>query len=177
MIVYFARHANAGQTLQNPARDARRPLDQLGIEQATLMGRALASANIQVDEVISSPLKRATQSAALLANELGFDGKILYSTTLSKETDFSQFRQLLKKHSRREAIMVVGHNPSLSQYLSLLLTRGADDQAVQLKKGCVARVELGSRGRAVLQWCLTPKLVRSVYDSVASSSRPKTVRK
>jgi phosphohistidine phosphatase len=177
MIVYFVRHANAGQTLQNPKRDARRPLDQLGIEQATLMGRALASADIQVDEVISSPLKRATQSASLMANELGFDGKIVYSTALAKETDFAQFRQLLRKHSRREAIMLVGHNPSLSQYLSLLLTGGASDQTAQLKKGSVARVEVGSRDRAVLHWCLTPRLVRSIYDSVASSSRPKTVRK
>jgi phosphohistidine phosphatase len=174
MIVYFVRHANAGQTLQNPTRDARRPLDQTGIEQATSMGRVLAGADVQVDEVISSPLKRATQSASLIANELGFDGKIAYSTVLSKETDFEQFRQLLKKHSRSEAIMLVGHNPSLSRYLSLVLTAGASDQMTQLKKGSVARVEIDSRNRAVLHWCLTPKLVRSVYDSAASNSRPKT---
>jgi phosphohistidine phosphatase len=177
MIVYFVRHANAGQSLQNPKRDERRPLDQLGIEQATQMGRALATADVQVDEVISSPLKRATQSASLIANELGFDGKIVYSQTLAKETDFEQFRQLLRKHARREAIMLVGHNPSLSRYLSLLLTAGASDRMTQLKKGSVARVELDSHGRAVLNWFLTPKLVHSVYESIASSSRPKTVRK
>ena len=177
MIVYFVRHANAGQTLKNPKRDERRPLDQLGIEQATQMGRALAGADVQVEEVISSPLKRATQSASLIANELGFDGKIVYSPALAKETNFDQFRQLLRKHSRREAVMVVGHNPSLSRYLSLVLSGGANDRITQLKKGSVARVELDSRHRAVLNWCVTPKLVHSIYESAASSSRPKTVRK
>ena len=177
MIVYFVRHANAGQTLKNPRRDERRPLDQLGIQQATEMGRALAAAAAQVEEVISSPLKRAAQSASLIANEIGFDGKIVYSPALAKQTNFSEFRQLLRKHSRREAIMVVGHNPSLSQYLSLLLTGGASDRTTPLKKGSVARVEIGSRNRAELNWCITPKLVHSVYESVASSSRPNTVRK
>jgi phosphohistidine phosphatase len=177
MVIYFVRHASAGQSKTNPTQDARRPLDKEGIEQATMMGRVLASDGVQVDEVISSPLKRATQTAVLVANEIGFDGKIIYSPILSKESDFEQFRLLIKKHTDRDAIMLVGHNPSLSQYLSLLLSAGATDRATELKKGAVARVELDGRGRAVLHWCLTPRLVRSIYESVATSSRPKTSRK
>lgn len=175
MIVYFLRHASAGDSLSNPTRDARRALDEEGIEQSGLAGRALNSVGVQVDAVVSSPLKRATQTASLVANELGFDGKITYSTVLSEATDFAQFRLLLSQHNKREAIMLVGHNPSLSQFLSLLLSGGKTDRAVELKKGAVARVDIDSRNRAVLQWCLTPKLLRSLYDSVATNSRPKTV--
>jgi phosphohistidine phosphatase len=173
MIVYFLRHASAGQSRKDPVQDARRPLDKEGIEQSTMMGRALAAAGVQVDEVISSPLKRATQTAALVANELGYDGKIIYSTAISKEARFEHFRALLQKHSKRDAIMVVGHNPNLSQFLSQVLSGGQTDRAADLKKGSVARVELDSRGRATLHWCLTPRLLRAIDES-APRVRPKT---
>jgi len=65
--------------------------------------------------------------------------------------------------------MVVGHNPNLSQFLSQVLSAGHSERAAELKKGTVARVELDARGRATLHWCITPKLLRAVYESVANS--------
>ena len=73
--------------------------------------------------------------------------------------------------------MVVGHNPSLSRFLSLLLSNHTTDKAIDLKKGAVARVDWDGRKAAVLQWCLTPKVIRSIYETAAKSSRPKTARK
>ena len=75
--------------------------------------------------------------------------------------------------------MVVGHNPSISRFLSLLITNGAFDQAVEMKKGSVARVDYDGQ-QAALDWLLTPKIARSDRrhsDSKAASSRPKTARK
>ncbi len=177
MIIYFLRHASAGTSKSNAAQDAKRPLDKEGIEQCSYVGRALASMDVQVDVIISSPLKRATKTASLVANEMGHDGKLIFSPALAGEAKFDNFRQLLEKHAKQEAIMVVGHNPSLSQFLSLMLSGGAADKGVDLKKGAVSRVEWDSRQAAVLQWCLTPKAIRSIYETAAKSSRPKTVRK
>jgi len=74
-------------------------------------------------------------------------------------------------------VMVVGHNPSISRFLSLLVTNGAFDKAVDMKKGSVARVDHDSK-QPVLTWLLTPKVARSGHsDSKAASSRPKTARK
>jgi len=177
MIVYFLRHASAGQSKANPAQDAKRPLDKQGIEQCGYVGRALASVDVQVDVIISSPLKRATQTASLVANEIGHDSKLIFSPALAGDAEFDGFRQLLEKHLKQDAVMVVGHNPSLSRFLSLMLSGNATDKAVDLKKGAVARVEWDSRKPAILHWCLTPKLIRSIYDTAAKSSRPKTARK
>ncbi len=177
MIVYFVRHGSAGQSKTNPVQDARRPLDKDGIEQTSQMGRVLASLAVQVDTVISSPLKRATQTASLIANEIGHDGKVLFSQALSKEARFEDFRRLLQRHAKDESIMVVGHNPTLSRFLSLLVTSGATEKSMDLKKSAVACLDMDSRNRATLRWCLTPKIVRAVYDTVATSSRPKTSRK
>ena len=177
MIVYFLRHANAGQSKANPTQDAKRPLDKEGIEQCGYVGRVLASLDVQVDVIISSPLKRATQTASLVANEIGYDGKIIFSPTLGKEAEFEGFRHLLEQYLKQDAIMVVGHNPSLSQFLSLLLSGSTTDKAVDLKKGAVARVEWDNRKAASLQWCLTPKVIRTIYETAAKSSRPNTARK
>jgi hypothetical protein len=49
--------------------------------------------------------------------------------------------------------------------------------AIELKKGAVAKVEKDGRKPAVLKWCMPPKVVRSIQQASASSSRPKTVRK
>ncbi len=177
MIVYFLRHASAGQSKVNPTTDAKRPLDKEGIEQSGQIGRALNAMDVQVDAIISSPLKRASQTASLVGNEIGFDSKLTFSPALQPDASFENFRDLLQKHAKQEAIMVVGHNPSLSRFLSLVVTGGTSDRALDMKKGAVARVEVENRRPAELAWCITPKLVRALYDSSVASSRPKTSRK
>ena len=63
MLVYFLRHASAGQRKLRPSSDEKRPLDKDGIEQCQYIGRALAALDVHVDAILSSPLKRSTQTA------------------------------------------------------------------------------------------------------------------
>lgn len=174
MIVYFLRHANAGTHKANPLQDDKRPLDALGIQQSTEMGRVLAAMDVQVDALISSPLKRATQTASLVGNEIGHDSKLQTSAALRPNATFDSFRQLLTKYAALEAIMVVGHNPSMNQFVSLLLSGGTSNDVADLKKGAVARIDVSGNRSAILKWCITPKMVRAIYDANATSSRPKT---
>jgi phosphohistidine phosphatase len=173
MTLYFLRHASAGQPKKNrPEKDEKRALDQDGIEQCRYIGNALAAMDVSVDTLLSSPLKRATQTASLVGNEIGYDGKMQLEAALRPGASFEDFRALLAKNSKSEAIMVVGHNPNLSEFLSLLISEGQSDSAVDLKKGAVARVEL--RGKSgTLEWLLTPKAVRTVYASAAGRGKKK----
>ncbi len=175
MIVYFLRHASAGQRKSDARRDEKRPLDPDGIEQCRFVGAALAALDTTVDALVSSPLKRATQTAALVGNEIGFDGKMQIESALRPEADFNDFRELLRKYSKCDAIMLVGHNPNLSEFASLLLSDGNSETGVDLKKGAVAKLEVDKGG--VLEWCLTPKIVRTIYATSAARSRPKSSRK
>ena len=177
MDIYFLRHANAGEPKVNPAKDEKRPIDKLGIEQSHDVGRALAALDVNPDVIISSPLRRATQTAAVVANELGHEDKVITDAALRPEASYEKFQELLRRHSRRDAIMVVGHNPSMTEFLNKLLSNGGPMNAIELKKGAVAKVEKDGRKPAVLKWCMPPKVVRSIQQASASSSRPKTVRK
>jgi phosphohistidine phosphatase len=176
MILYFLRHASAGEHFVNPKKDEKRALDKEGIEQCGYVGRALTALDVQVDVIVSSPLKRCTQTAFLIGNELGYEGKLQLDPGLRPEAGLADFRKLIEKCARQEAIMVVGHNPNLSQFLGSVISDSGCEASLELKKGAVAKVEL-RRTSGTLQWCLTPKIVRALYDTAVESSRPKTSRK
>jgi phosphohistidine phosphatase len=174
--LYFLRHASAGVHLRTARQDEKRALDKEGIEQCGYIGRALAALNVQVDTIVSSPLKRCTQTASLVGNELGHEGKLQLDAGLRPEATLTDFRKLLEKYARQEAIMLVGHNPNLSQFLGSVICESGCEASLELKKGAVAKVEM-RRSFGTLQWCVTPKVLRVLYDTAVESSRPKTSRK
>jgi phosphohistidine phosphatase len=176
MILYFLRHASAGESLSNPKRDEKRALDPVGIDQCGYVGRALNTLGVQVSAIISSPLKRATQTASLVGNELGYEGKLALEDALRPNASFADFRKLLDKYARHDAVMVVGHNPSLSEFVGRAISENGCEARVELKKAGVVKVET-QRNSAEMQWCLTPKLLRALHASSVESSRPKTSRK
>jgi phosphohistidine phosphatase len=177
MIIYFVRHASAGTHINNPKKDEKRPLDADGIEQCGSIGRALAALNIQPDVIISSPLKRATQTASLVGNELGYESKMQLETAMRPEASFADFRRMLEKYSKHESVMVVGHNPSISDFLAKLIAKAGCEAIIDFKKGAVARVETDRRA-ATLNWFFTPKLAREIQAAAtAAKSQPKTSRK
>ena len=176
MFLYFLRHASAGQSLPNPKKDEKRGLDKDGIEQCGYVGRALAALGVQAEVIASSPLKRATQTAALVGNEMGHEGKLVLETALRPEASFSDFQKMLQKYSRLDSLMVVGHNPNLKEFLGRVISEAGCEATVDLKKGGVAKVEM-QRNSGSLSWYFTPRFVRTLYNAAAESARPKTSRK
>jgi len=174
--LYFLRHASAGEHFASPKKDEKRALDKEGIDQCGYIGRALAALDVTVDAIVSSPLKRCTQTASLVGNELGYEGKLQLDTALRPEAGLPDFRKLLEKYSRLDAVMLVGHNPNLSQFLGAVISDSGCEASTDLKKGAVAKVEM-RRTSGTLQWCLTPKVLRTLHDTAVESSRPKTSRK
>ena len=140
-------------------KDEKRALDETGIEQCGYVGRALAALDAQVDIIISSPLKRAAQTASLVGNEMGYEGKLQLEDALRPTATFADFRKMLDKYAKHDAVMVVGHNPSLSEFLGRAISQGGCEAAIELKKGAVARAEV-NRNAGSLTWCLTPKILR-----------------
>jgi len=174
MQIYFLRHANAGQ--KKVKNDEKRPLDKEGIEQSGHIGRLLSALDVHPELIISSPLKRAMQTASLVANELGYEEKIQVEPALRPSASFDAFRELLRHCAKLDSIIVVGHNPNLSRFLSLLVSNGTSDRWTDMKKGTVARVDYSGK-RSTLDWMFTPKIAKAAYSVVSANSRPKSSRK
>jgi phosphohistidine phosphatase len=101
MFLYFLRHASAGQQLSTAKKDEKRGLDKDGIEQCGYIGRALAALGVQVEIIVSSPLKRSTQTAALVGNEMGHEGKLVMENALRPQASFSDFQKCWKNMPAR----------------------------------------------------------------------------
>lgn len=164
MTLYFVRHASAGQRKFSPKKDEKRSLDAEGIHQCTQMGRILSALEVTVDAVVSSPLKRATQTASLIANEIGHEGKLGIENALRPEAKYDHFRDMLRKYAKFESLMVVGHNPNFSEFLGRMVVANGDRAYFDLKKGAVAKVE-SEQKKFVLHWLLTPRLAKASADA------------
>jgi phosphohistidine phosphatase len=175
MNIYLMRHANAGLSRANPSLDNKRGLVKEGKDQCMLMARVLSAFKVQVDVIVSSPLKRALQTAQFVGTELGYDAKVEISPALAPDAEYPAFQDLLAKYSGREGVLVVGHNPSLFQFLGRLVT-GNGGANLRMRKGAVARIDL-DRHPPQLQWLIDPRMARALYTTVAKNSRPKTSRK
>lgn len=175
MNLFILRHASAGTRRANPTVDIKRPLDKEGKEQCVLVANYLNALRIQFDVIASSPLKRALQTASLVGTEVAYDSKILATDALAPSGTIAGFQQLISELNSHDNVLVVGHNPNLSQFLSAMTT-SAGRLNVRLRKGGLARVDCSSRP-AQLVSLVDPRVLRQVYASVGKSSRRKTSRK
>jgi phosphohistidine phosphatase len=125
--------------------------------------------------IVSSPLKRALQTAQFVGTELGYEAKVEISLALALEADYAAFQDMLAKYADREGVLAVGHNPNLFQFMGRLVT-GNGGANLRMRKGSIARIDLDRRPPQV-QWLIDPRTARSIYTSVGKSSRPKTSRK
>ena len=175
MYLYLMRHANAGLRRGNPKIDDKRGLIKEGKEQCMLMARFLGAIGAQIDLIVSSPLKRALQTAQFVGTELGYDAKVEISPALGMDGEYPAFQTLVAKYSNREGVLMVGHNPNMFQFLGKMVT-GNGAASIRMRKGSIARLNLEQHPPR-LQWLLDPRTVRSIYASVGKSSRPKTSRK
>src|ERR1700722_2268498 len=177
MNLYILRHASAGLRRTNPLLDVKRPLDKEGKKHSLQLAYVLNALNIQFDLIISSPLKRSLQTAAMIGTETGYEDPIQQSEALAPSATVKDFQKLLRELSNRENVLVVGHNPNLATFLgSLLVPASSPEAKIRLRKGSIARVVL-TRGPATLQALLDPRTVRALYATSTKSSRRKISRK
>jgi len=177
MNLYILRHASAGLRRTNPLLDVKRPLDKEGKKHSLQLAYVLNALNIQFDLIISSPLKRSLQTAAMIGTETGYEAPIQQSEALAPSATVRDFQKLLREKSNRENVLVVGHNPNLTTFLgSLLVPASSPEAKIRLRKGSIARVVL-TRGPATLQALLDPRTVRALYATSTKSSRRKISRK
>jgi phosphohistidine phosphatase len=174
MNLYLMRHANAGVPRENAALDCKRALIKEGKEQCMLMGRVLGALKVQVDVIVSSPLKRSLQTAQFVGTELGFDGRVESSASLAPGGEYHDFQDLLVKYADREGVLAVGHNPTLFQFMGRMIT-GNGGAAIRMRKGSIAKIDFSNHPPR-LQWLIDPRTARALLTAPAKKSRTKSSR-
>ena len=177
MVIYFLRHANAGQKhFSDPAKDEKRPIDKLGEDQSHDVGRALAAIGVSGQRDHFQPAYASNADRRDCVAGDWARGKNRDSIdALRPEATFEKFKALLNRHKDKLAIMVVGHDPSMTEFVNRVLSGGSAAGSDRNEEG--RRGQSGKRvcaGPPCFEWCLPPKVVQKIQRSSAKRSRPKT---
>jgi phosphohistidine phosphatase len=162
MKLYLLRHGDAGERGDPKfSNDAERPLSFKGRERTKLLAHALRSWEISFDVIWSSPLVRARQTAEIVAHGLRLHRRLEFTGHLAPGADAEKLVALVNgfRPAPRSALLV-GHEPFLSGFISLLCT-GGPQLSLTLKKGALCRLEverLDCTRCASLDWLLPPRL-------------------
>lgn len=158
--LYLVRHAIAAERGEDWPDDDKRPLTERGIARFKEEVEGLASLNVVVDEIFTSPLIRAKQTAEILAAGLHGKPTIKILPALAPGHPPGSVMAQLARTARRRRIALVGHEPSLGELAAHLIGAG---RALPFKKGGICRIDvesLTSRRAGALNWFVTPKMIR-----------------
>lgn len=158
MEIYLLRHGIAEDNAPS-GRDADRRLTDEGREK---LGRVLERAHhagVAPSLILTSPLRRALETAEMAARELGYEGKLVRTNALVPSSSPQEVWEEIRLRREETSILMAGHQPLFSATAAYLL--GSTREILQFRKGALARIDvaaLGASPAGVLQWMLTPKL-------------------
>lgn len=160
--LYLVRHAIAAERGEEWPDDTKRPLTVRGISRFKEGVAGLRWLDVRVDEVITSPLVRARQTADLLA--AGLEGRPVVRVLEALAPDHAPnvVMAQLAKLARRSRIALVGHEPDLGELAAHLV--GAS-RPLAFRKGGACRIDLESlvsKRAGTLAWFVTPKILRQL---------------
>ncbi len=159
MLIYLMRHGIATPRGELGIDDASRALTPEGIEKVRRIGQALRRLKVEIDEVWTSPLLRAHQTAEIAASAFELAHSMQIVRDLEPGGDLQALIDQLRKSSGLLGVLLVGHEPDMGELASKLIC-GRQDASIRFKKGGVACIEMDEKaaaGNGELQWLLTPK--------------------
>lgn len=157
MILYFLRHGLAGNREDWEGDDRARPLTKKGEKRTALSAETMDAIIPDLDEIITSPLVRARQTAEIVADEMGMKDAMIEDERLAPGFNLEKLTEIVKAYPDAEALMLVGHEPDFSETISSLIGGGN----IVCKKGGLARVDLINLDplQGQLVWLLQPKVL------------------
>lgn len=136
MHLHIIRHAIA-EDHRPGLDDAARGLTAKGRDRMRRTVRGLARLEVRFGLVLTSPMRRARETAALLAPLS--EREVELEELLAAPPGPSLVARL--GGLEESSVAVVGHEPWLSELASLLLTGSTEGARLQLKKGAVCVLE------------------------------------
>jgi phosphohistidine phosphatase len=158
--IYILRHGkteDAGPGMS----DADRRLTKKGQEEIAASGRWMVAQGLRFDLIAASPLVRAQETAAIIAESLGEKELLVTWKVLAPGGNPDAVCRHLGRQPDMRAILLVGHEPLLSALISRIIT-GDENAAIAMSKGALAKIRefshtLSPSGE--LHWLITASLM------------------
>lgn len=139
--------------------DSERPLIPKGERRLRKAAAAMKKLDLSFDLILSSPFLRAKQTAEIVAEELKLKKQLKFSDDLIPGGNPAALIDTLNElKPAPDDMLLVGHEPYLSRFISLLAT-GSANATIEMKKGGLCKLEIENLRAghcARLAWLLTP---------------------
>jgi phosphohistidine phosphatase len=144
--------------------DSKRPLTPEGKQKMRQIVKGLSRLGFDVDWIVTSPLVRAAETAEIVAGLLGGNVPMDFCDALSPGGSAEALISFLAKRPNRKRVLVIGHEPDLSEMAARLLGAGRHANLAFKKGGCclITFTEFPPKSPGQLAWWLTPRLLRKV---------------
>lgn len=156
MQIYILRHGIAEDP--KPGRpDSERALTDEGREKLRRVLKRARAAGVTPAAILSSPYRRAIETAEVAAKELDFAGKVERARALIPEAAPSEIWNQLRALKDEPAVLLSSHEPLTARLAAYLL--GAPSLQVDMKKAALVRIDcdqVGPEPHGMLKWMITP---------------------
>jgi phosphohistidine phosphatase len=159
------RHGESDQRSKTTINDAKRSLTDSGKKELEVIAKALAKLGIKFDYVFYSPLVRARQTASIILKEIKCKSHENLAQ-LSPEGNRLELYNKLSSLKQDSSVLIVGHEPYLSQLVSEAISDGTNCR-IELKKAGLVRIRTISyvpKLRGEMRWLLTPKHLKYMIN-------------
>lgn len=157
MELYILRHGIAEE--RGKGDDAARALTPAGREKLRRVLERAKKAGVSPSLILTSPYRRALETAEMAAKTLDYRKKIVQTDVLLPEAAPDALWEEVRRRRHEGVLLAAGHEPMLSATIAWIL--GAPGIKIDLKKGALVRIDLsrfGPQPQGVLRWMLTPRL-------------------
>ncbi|HEU4521630.1 MAG TPA: phosphoglycerate mutase family protein [Thermoanaerobaculia bacterium] len=161
-FLVLMRHGIAEDPSEGKA-DEDRSLTPEGHARMKQIARGLERAFPKAQVIYSSPLLRAVQTALWISKGYRSRVKVQTSDALIPGADAKELVELVAGLKERR-IILVGHETNLSENLMDLVGLTAERQ-FELKKGGCYGIRVYPDGSALLEWLLSPRILRKLGES------------
>jgi phosphohistidine phosphatase len=160
--LYLLRHGIAFPHGTPDYAEDERPLTPEGIDRMKQVARGLARLELNLDRIVTSPLPRALQTAQLAAEAMDRAEALQTSDILLPGRRAESIASWLADQDDA-ALMLVGHNPALSDLVSLLLVGRVGSLSFELRCAGVAALARDEPGEPyTLDWIARPRLLKRI---------------
>ena len=162
MNLYIIRHAIAVEE-DSSGDDSQRSLTDKGRKKMRQIAKGLRILGVEFDMILSSPYVRARETAEVLNDVFKNKKQIAFSEHLVPMGDPTALIAEIKEKYSVNDLAIVGHQPLLTNFISLLSAKGAHVD-VELKKGGVCRLSTDDMHFATIQWLFTPGVLVEISE-------------
>lgn len=145
--------------------DGQRPLTMEGVKRARRAAAGLKSVIRRPALVLTSPLVRARDTAAIFAQAARWPQAVECDALAPTGSLEGVLEALRRQGAKAECVAVVGHQPHLGRLLALCLRGEARPESFELKKSAVVCLQFEGpprAGQGALTALLPPRILRGL---------------